>query len=402
MLPRSSQHTEDVCLVLDIGNASLAVSLVLFVSGSLPEALYTLRLPLAITDHVNPEKLQVVLSSQLELALRSVVEVGLTHEYFSTHPKKITKALCVFASPWYASRTKHVSVTNNKSFFVTKDFLTDILSKEVSLFESELVAGIHGDEFTEGVVVMEKIIADVKINGYSIQDPIGHKTKAIETILYIGIGSKELVARIADQINKFFHVPGEDIIIHSFPLVAHTTLSKIYPLERHYILCDITGEVTDLTLVTDGIIRHSASFPVGKFSLIRKITQKMNVPREVAQSLLALWREHSSDAESAKNIEQIIADMEREWSVYFEEALSSLGKIGTLPQKVFFTADTDVAPLFIEFFNTPKTDMTSSWRKNLSVIHLSEDALKDFYTSRHSVLFDECIAIESIFLSLFG
>jgi len=210
MLSRSSQHTEDVCLVLDIGNASLAVSLVLFVSGSLPEALYTIRLPLAVTEHAHPEKLQSILSAELELALRSVVEVGLTHEYFITHAKKITKVLCVFASPWYASRTKHVNVTNEKPFFVTKDFLDDVLTKEVALFESELVAGLHGDEFKEGVVVMEKIIADVKINGYSIQDPIGHKTKSIDTTLYIGIGSKELIARIADQISKFFHTTGKD------------------------------------------------------------------------------------------------------------------------------------------------------------------------------------------------
>lgn len=398
---RSSQHTEDVCLVLDIGNASLAVSLVLFVSGSVPEALYTIRLPLAVTEHAHPEKLQSILSSQLELALRSVVEVGLTHEYFTSHAKHIAKVLCVFASPWYASRTKHVTVSNDKPFFVTKEFLNDVLTKEVTLFESELTQGLHGEEFKTGVVVMEKIIADVRINGYSIQQPIGHKTKAIETTLYIGIGSEELVARIADQISRFFHTTGEDIIIHSFPLVAHTALLKIYPPERHYIICDVTGEVTDLTLVTNGTIKHTASFPIGKFFLIRKIAQVMGVPREVAQSLLTLWQTDASHAESAKKIESIVADVEREWSVYFEDALTSLGDIGTLPQKVFLTVDTDIAPLFIQFFTTAKTDLTTSWRKNVSVVHLSESALKDFYVSPKTVLFDECIALESIFLSLF-
>ena len=74
MFFRSSQKKGDVCLILDVGNASLAGSLVSFVPGSVPEALYTIRLPLSVSERAHPEKLQSVLTSQLELALRTISE----------------------------------------------------------------------------------------------------------------------------------------------------------------------------------------------------------------------------------------------------------------------------------------------------------------------------------------
>lgn len=401
MFFRSSQKKGDVCLVLDIGNASLAASLVSFVPGALPEALYTIRLPLSVSNHAHPEKVQSILLSELELALRAISETGFTHEYFRTHEKKITKVLCVFASPWYVSRTKHVVITNEKSFVITKDFLGDVLKKEVDIFESELQSGSHGEEFKDGVLVMEKTIADAKVNGYSIEYPIGQKTNLCDITLYIGIGSKELTKRIVGQIDKFFHIPEHDILWHSFPLVAHTALQKVYPHERNYILCDITGEVTDLTVVINGTVGQTASFPSGKFFLIRKLSQVMQVPTEVAQSFLHLWQSGTADAESTQKIEETLIDAEHEWSIYFEDALSSLGKVHTLPQKVFLTVDTDVAPLFVGFFTTSKTDLTASWRKGVSVVHMSEDLLKNFYTSSPILVFDECVALESIFLSVF-
>lgn len=401
MFFRSSQKKGDVCLILDIGNASLAASLVSFVPGALPEALYTIRLPLSVSDHAHPEKLQSILLSELELALRAISETGFTHEYFRTHQKKIRKVLCVCASPWYVSRTKHVVITNEKPFVITKDFLEDVLKKEVDIFETELKSGSHGEEFKDGILVMEKSIADAKVNGYSIENPIGQKTNSCDVTLYLGIGSKELTKRILVQIDKFFHIPEQDIIWHSFPLVAHTALQKVYPHERSYILCDVTGEVTDLTLVMDGTVGQTVSFPSGKFFLIRRLSQVMQVPTEVAQSFLHLWQSGAADAQSAQKIEETLMDAEHEWSIYFEDALSSLGNVNTIPQKVFLTVDTDVAPLFVQFFKTSKTDLTASWRKGVSVVHMSEDLLKNFYTSPQSLIFDECIALESIFLSMF-
>lgn len=401
MLFRSSRKKSDACLILDIGNASLAGSIVCFEEGVAPRALFTLRVPLSVSEHAHPEKLQATLLNQLHEVLNTIHLKGFEHSYFKDHEKKLVKVLCVCASPWYASKTKKVSITNQKPFFITKAFLEDVLTKESEAFSAELSSGTHGEEFKSGVVVMEKTIVDATINGYSIHDPVGQKTTSCDVTLYLGINSKTITSQIEEQILKFFEVDAHSIIWHSFPLVASTALRKIFPRETDYLLCDVTGEVTDITRIVDGVVSQNASFPSGKFFIVRKLMQAFNVPAEVALSFLHLFLSDVAAPEIGEKIQNILVDAEREWSIYLEDALLSFGPVSTLSQKVYVTSDTDVAPLFVQFLKTPHTDTTTAWRRNLTVVHLSEEVLSHFYISENHLTFDECMALDSIFLSTF-
>jgi len=401
MLFNSSDKKGDVCLVLDLGNASIAGSLVLFKEGLPPEALFTVRVPFVIGEHAHPEKIEITLLSQLHEILDTIHQKGFQCEYFKTHHKKIAKVLCVCASPWYASKIKKVTVSNPKSFLITKAFLDDVLSKEADFFSTELSSGTHGEQYVSGVTVMEKTIVDAKINGYSFHNPIGQKTTLCDVNLYLGLASSGMIAAIDTQIIKFFMVSRGAITWHSFPLVAYRALQKIFPHEKDYILCDVTGEVTDITRVVNGVVGNTASFPSGKFFLIRKIMKVLDVPSEVAQSFLHLFQNGSATPEMEGKIKEVLVDVEHEWSIYLEDALSFIGPIGILPQKVYLTADPDTASIFVGFLKTQHTDTTLLWRRGVTVVHLSEDILSHFYISGNHLTFDECVALDSIFLSSF-
>ncbi len=401
MLFRSSDKKGDVCLVLDIGNASLAGSFVLFEQGKLPQALYTIRVPLSIDEHPHSEKLHIILESELEEVLHTLHTKGFEHAYFKDHEKTIHKVLCVYASPWYVSKTKKVHVSNQKPFFVTKPFLDDVLTKEANLFEQELASGTYGEEFKSGIVLMEKTIVDARINGYSIDNPVGQKTTECDIVMYLGIGSAPVVDMVQGLITRHFPYTAQDIISHTFPLVVQTALQKIVPHEKNYILCDITGEVTDMTCVSDGVVKNTTSFPSGKFFLIRKLMQNLGVPAEVAQSFLHLWQTGNAQEDIETKIQEALLDVEREWSIYLEDALSHLGDIRSLPQKVYITADSDVVHVFMDFLKVSKIDMTALWRKGLLVGYIGEEMLTRFYNSPNHLTFDECIALDSIFLGVF-
>lgn len=401
MLFSSSDKKGDVCLVLDIGNASLAVSLVCFEKGQLPRALYTIRVPLRISAHTHADKLHVTLTKELSEALSYVKEKGFQHEFFAHRDKKIQKVLCVLASPWYVSKTKKIPISNPKPFVITEAFLNDVLHKETEIFTRELREGLHGEEFVEGVEVMEKVVIDATINGYSIQNPIGQKTRDALVTLYIGIGPQAVVTEIKDKLFGFFHTDHDDITFHSFPLVSFKALARMFPGEKNYILCDITGEVTDVSLVSGGVVVHTASFPSGKFFLVRKVAEAFGIPPDVAESFISVWQTGKLHTEKDAHMHQVISDVEREWNVYLEDVLVSFGETGALPQKVYLTADTDIAPIFVEFLKIQKTDATASWRKGVMPVHLKEDMLSHFYISPENLPFDECVAIDTIFLAIF-
>ncbi|MHB1316412.1 MAG: hypothetical protein ACYCZW_00965 [Minisyncoccota bacterium] len=397
----SSQKKGDVCLVLDIGNASLAGSLVLYKKGSVPEALYTTRVPLSAGGHSHSEKLQSILLTQIKEVLSRIHTKGFDHVYFKDHDKNVVKVLCAYASPWYVSKTKKVEVLNPKTFLITKNFIDDVLEKEVSVFEEELLGGEHGDEFKSGVVVMEKTVVNIEVNGYPLDNPFNQKTNQFNMVLYLGIGSESVTSMVNSEILKFFPINKEDILQHSFPLITYSVLKKIFPKERNYIFFDITGEVTDVALIDNGVIRETASFPSGKFFIIRKIMREFDVPAEVAKSFLHLYVKDSASEEIVEKIQKVLIDVECEWSIYLENTLSSFGKISTLPTKVYMTADTDTEHIFIDLLKVSKTDMTVLWRKKLDIIPISNDTLKEFYISTKNINFDECLALDSIFLGMF-
>jgi len=396
-----NKNSGDVCLVLDIGNASLAVSLVCFEKGQLPRALYTIRVPLRISAHAHADKLRVTLTKELSEALSYVKEKGFQHEFFARREKKIHKVLCVLASPWYVSKTKKIPISNPKPFVITEAFLNDVLHKETEIFTKELKEGLHGEEFVEGVEVMEKVILDAKINGYSIQNPIGQKTQDALITLYMGIGSHAVVTEIKDKLLAFFHTDHVDVAFHSFPLVSFKALTHMFPGEKDYILCDITGEVTDVSLVSGGVVVHTASFPSGKFFLVRKVAEAFDIPPDVAESFVSVWQTGKLHTEKDIHMHGVVNDVEREWNVYLEDVLVSFGEVGALPRKVYLTADTDTAPIFVEFLKIQKTDATASWRKGVMPVHLTEDMLGHFYISPKNLPFDECVALDTIFLSIF-
>lgn len=400
----NNKNRSTICLILDLGNASLAGSLVRFSPGLAPEALFTIRVPFVISGHAHPEKLETTLLSQLHDVLDTIHQKAFQHEYFKTHDKKISKVLVVCASPWYVSKTKKVTISNPKFFSVTRDFLDDVLAKEADLFSTELSSGLHGEQYTRGVTVIEKTIVDAKINGYSLNNPVGQRTTLCDVVLYLGIGSTPIIKVINNSILKFFQVNATSILWHSFPLVAYTALQKIFPRERDYLLCDVTGEVTDLTRVTGGVVGETVSFPSGKFFLIRKLMQALDLPAPVAQSFLHLHEQGTVASEMGEKINAVLADAEREWSIYLEDAFSSLmisGGVQSLPQKMYLTADPDVASVFMNFIQTPHTDTTALWRRGSIVIHLSQEVLSHFYVSGSHLTFDECVALDSIFLSTF-
>jgi len=394
----------DICLVLDLGNASLAASLTQFSPGLPPEALFTIRVPFIISGHAHPEKLETTLLAQLHEALDIIHQKAFQHEYFKTHDKEISKVLVVCASPWYVSKTKKVTISNPKSFSVTRAFLDDVLTKEADLFSNELASGSLGEQYINGVTVMEKTIVDAKINGYSLHNPVGQKTNLCDVMLYLGVGSTPMIKAVNDQILKFFPVSASSILWHTFPLVGYTALQKIFPHEHNYLLCDVTGEVTDITRVSEGVVGESVSFPSGKFFLIRKIMQVLDVPAPVAQSFLHLHEQGTVASEMGEKINAVLSDAEREWSIYLEDAFASLaasGGVQSLPQKMYLTADPDVAGVFMNFIQTPHTDTTALWRRGSVVIHLSQEVLSHFYVSGNHLTFDECVALDSIFLSTF-
>ena len=396
-----SPSPSDICIILDIGTVCVSLILVRYTKNSLPEILYSINIPFSISDQQHTEKMQADVLAGCTLAIQHTITYGLSHAYFKKKSRTIEKVLCIFSSPWYASKTKTVSIQNNRPFLITPTFISHLIDVEIQTFEEELKNGMHGEEFTQDVVVLDASIINTKINGYVYDTPLNKKTTECDITLYLGIGSKTIVKKIHDCILDSFSISKQHILSHTFPLVSYSAIEKLFPHTHSYILCHITGEVTDITCVSHNLIGETHTFPSGTFFLVRKIAEAFSVPSEIALSYIHIYTSGKAHTYMNEKIKQVLIDIEREWSIYFENIFSLLQKQNFIPDTMYVVTDPVLAPFFLTFLKNERNDTTLTWRKSANILHISSEILKEYLIQNSQFKSEESAMLGTIFLSHF-
>jgi len=309
--------------------------------------------------------------------------------------KKLSLVLVSFSSPWFIEKTKDIHISEQKAFIISKRFLDSILSKEEEIFRNELQKDRLDDHDT--FLAIEESIVHTKINGYTLEVSLGKKTNVFDLTLCLAVLPKNIADKVSNIILKHTSIPRGRVKMHTFPLISFTVLYDIFPNVNDFIMMDITSEVTELTLVRDNTINQTVSFPSGKNFIIRQIAKAQSVPTEVAESTLHLYNMNKVNGSAVGNMQNLLADTEKEWAIYFEEAISKLSAQTSLPSKIYVTADSDVAPIFMDFMKLSKTDSTGSFRRNVDIVHINHQLLSHLYQSNTINNPDEFIGIISIF-----
>lgn len=398
LLPFLNNRKDEASILIDIGNGSLSTSIVTGAHSSKPTFVCTSKTNFPLLENVDSQRLVVGLESVLDSCLEDMLKSLKDHKTLSSF--QIMRVLVSFSSPWFLLKTKYLHLVQDKSFVITHSFLTDIVKKEEKAFEYEIAT--QGDsQNKEAFEIIEKSIVNTRINGYSITDPIGKRTKIFEAFLCMSIVEKKIMKKIVSLVEKHLHLSKDDLITHTFPLIEFAVLRDLHKNLSDFLMIDITGEVTDVTLVKNDVVVKTASFPSGRNTILRQIAKTNNVSLEIAESQLHLFHENKlADGESA-SIQNLMFIVENEWSVYLENALGELSSDFNIPPKVFLTAEEDVASIYIDFMKMPKTDATSAFRKDAKVEHLDKKTLSTHVNFPPGMPVDEFMMIIAIFHNKF-
>ncbi len=383
-------NKEKVCLLLDIGNGSITGALVLFKPKEKPLFLCTSESRFNIPDVPNSSKLVDDVTVLLNSLIENLIKNGLKHKYWIGKKFKVVESLVVFSSPWFISKTKHLILSKETPFIISPRFIDGIVENEEKVFLAEL-----GEEAEFEMV--EKSVVHTRINGYNLDNSLGKKTKNLDAYLHIALVSRGVIDRINTVIQRNIHIPREKISIHTFPLISFTVIRDVFSAISDFLIMDITAEVTDLTLIQEDVIKGSVSIPSGKNFILRQIAKAFDVTFEIAESILHLFFENKLDEQGVLKMEDVIVNVEKEWSIYLENGLSELSLEMTLPSNVYLTSDIDVADIYKDFLKLSKTDSTAIFRKNLNMTYIDKEKMESFYLADESLNVNVFIAILAVF-----
>ncbi len=384
---------QNLSLLVDIGNGSIAGAIAISSPFKKTKILYCSRKAFDIVDIQSNTKLANNMYGLLNDILSDI-----SKDQAKKHTK-ISNVVVSFSSPWIVLNTKLIHISEEKPFIVTEAFINDVINKEEVVFKNELESETLKSLHTNSIEVLDKTIVSSRLNDYSLKNIIGKKTNILDASVCLSAVSKAVAGKVRSIVSKHTGLSDEDISLHSFSLVSFLVIRDFFVSDNDFIIMDVTGETTDISLVQSGVLIKNTSFLSGRNFIIRQISKKLNISHKLAQSMFRLYMLEKIDDKSKDTVYEVLTDVEKEWSIYLEDALLDLSSNMVLPSKIFLTADDDVASFYSDCIKLPKTGLTLNFRKNANVIHINNEILSQIYECDPRVISDEFIGLLAVFLS---
>ncbi|HEY5587994.1 MAG TPA: hypothetical protein VIK86_03455 [Candidatus Paceibacterota bacterium] len=251
---------------------------------------------------------------------------------------------CVLASPWYLSETIVIKMAREKSFIFNKRLANDLIQKEI-LNLTEIFKNKYSDEEGSPEIIEQNTMA-VSLNGYTMIDPLGKKCNSLRMDMLISLAPKLCLNKIRDTLSKIFN--HTKISFSSFTMASFLAVRDKYVKEDSYLLIDISGEITDVGIVSKGILKSVLSFPYGKKTFYNQICSKMNIELRDAKELFNLYKEGNLSSDFNKKVTPIFESIEKSWNESFHLCINTLPKTIVLSKTIFLTADNDIKDWFAD------------------------------------------------------
>ncbi len=387
---------EKLAMIFDIGSGSVGAALVGFTQGELPKIFYTTRKKIQISKNLQAQKLLLHMTKALQEAFSDIEREGFPHVRFTFFENiKPDLMLYVLASPWHTSQVRFVRKKESRPFRVKTDLLGNLVHHELTEFlkahtSSEITENKnHAHELIEGDIL------DVELNKYSTKNPIDKVVHDLGVTLFATSAPTDFVDSLRAIAERAQH--GILNRFASFTFAFFTVVRDVWHENRNYFLLDISGEVTDLSVVKDGKLLETRSFPFGSNTVVRLLASRLGLTILESESLLVTF--YGGHLSVSHSMRSVIKSAGSEWTSFFSRELKEISSQILLPRDIFLTADEPYALWFKGIIESENIRSLTPTGKPFSVILLDGKVFSQHCLFAPGADKDPFLVIESIFLN---
>ncbi len=382
-----AKKKEELILLFDIGSSSVSGAIFRKDKSKSPTILFSVREFIPIQDEVDFEKLSASMLKTLGIVANKICMKGLGA------PSKI---YCTLSSPWYASQTRTIKYSKNTEFIFNAKLSDSLIEKEVKIFEEE--HGLSYDPNPHAVKLIEVKNMKTILNGYTATSPIGQKAKDLEMIVFLSMSSNQVLENIKEAVARHFH---NEVSFISFVVSSFAVARDMFINQENFLLVDIAGEMTDISMIKKDVLRESISYPMGHNFIIRGLALALGCTLNEAKSYLSLYKDGHSTNEMGDKLSPIIEKLKIEWLKKFQESLMGISNDISIPSTVFITVDPELANFFAETIKTEQFSQYSLTQAKFRVVFLGTEMLHGIASFEGNTFRDPFIIIESIYINRF-
>lgn len=323
-------------LVLDIRDGSVGgMILSLDKKGQeVPEKIFSIRKEIPFQRNFNHKRLFYNTSQAL---------ISVSAEIFKSGLKMPKKIFCLLGPHLHASQIRIIKSRYDRPTIISEKIISSLINQDVKLFENKHL-GVLGESFSE---MMEHKITQIKLNGYETGSPINKVASEIELSVFVSMVPHVLIGDLKRIILKHFH--SDNVDFHSFSFALADVVRDISLDKRGFAIVNIEDEISEISVVRNGLIEDTASFPAGANFLFRMIMDRFGVSYEQALSYLKLFVAHSGDESITTKMSDIIEQTRIFWTDSFYQSLKKMSSHHLLPDTFYIATDDNQKNVFLDF-----------------------------------------------------
>ncbi len=376
---RGNKHA----LIFDIASSSVGVALITHhhKRSTSPIILGTARNSINFKDGTSSSALAEALSA----AISTTIEDGrkLLSES-SLYKKDNFDIHTIVHAPWADTTAESAEKKFNKPIKITREV--------IRRFITDSFPNIH----SENQSVVSANITQIKLNGYPVEEPDGSQAQSMQLSILLGTMHPDINNTITNSINSSFNVKNPNLT--TFTYATYKLAQELGSKKSEYLIADIGGEYSHLTIIKDGQLSTKAALDFGTNYILRAIADKFDISVTVAQSKLKLHKENACTPAEHKNIREALKEITNDWAQSFGSSCSELSKISGIPDSIFLSSDSLVYNWFKESMEKIDFSQFTSTSKPFNVQPvISDDQSDTFYANRH-VTKDQRLLLASLFV----
>ncbi len=331
-------------VLLEIGSASVAGSLVVVIPGEMAHILYVTRRDLPFQKELDSKKLLIDTVAVTKSVSEELLQRGMpqTAGYDVERPEHIH---VILSSPWYVAHLGHVSLGEGDEIEASEEVAREALDTEATRILAEYV---ENELPASQVALLEKRIIGMRLNGYPVTHISPQIVSSASVSTYVSIVPKSVEDAFSSAIGSVFHA---DISFSSFTFFSYAMLRDVCEDIAHFSVFHVNGEVTDMAIINDGELSQVSSFPLGKNFIIRALCRDTGVPPLLCQSDISLLTSNKISESEKNTVRMVVEKAKMEWASVFESSLKSISQSTPIPHITIPLLDREIKPLFIEMFS---------------------------------------------------
>lgn len=299
-------------IIIDIGTASVGAALMSRGALGTPVLSRVHRTPIGTGSETSRQ----ALLQTAENALKTLLQ-----EYATTVVKDVR---VVVAAPWHEAHIRTLTAKTDHLAAISEKTLT----RAVTRYQSEKPP-------QSGNVDVEAVAIHVLVNGYGTSLSRAVNGTRIDINLYESEMSRDIQKRFWSRIESVF--PNAEISFHTFPLISLVALRALIA-DTSFMIVDIAGEMTELSVLFNDTLRHIASFPIGYQTIARAMSPD---PETIGDTMsrLTLWSRGELAEDEQSKVSSAFAKAFSKWHEAFDEVLRSVSEHSPIPHALYLLGD---------------------------------------------------------------